>query len=249
MCAVLPCCYRCRGAVGGGLLASALMPRRTGRPRTAGTSPTGLGTREDILHAGARLFCSVGYGSTSTHALAEVAGVRQATLYHHFPGKHAVLLELLLGTVQPSLAAARTLLARDEPAPARLWALCAGDVRLLCEGEDNLGALYLLPELDDERFAPFHARRDELEAAYRELVAACGVPPADVVRTTGLVLGLVESVILQRRRAPGTLDDRTAAAVADAALALVGLEPADRRRHAEAGHRLADAPAPVVVRG
>ncbi|QCB94144.1 TetR/AcrR family transcriptional regulator [Cellulomonas shaoxiangyii] len=214
------------------------MPRRTGRPRTAGDSPTGLGTREDILHAGARLFCTVGYGSTSTHALAEVAGVRQATLYHHFPGKHAVLLELLLGTVQPSLDAARALLRRDEPAPARLWALAAGDVRLLCAGEDNLGALYLLPELDDERFAAFHARRTELEAAYRELVAACGVAPDDVVRTAALVLGLVESVILQRRRSPATLDARTPDAVADAALALVGLEPAHRAAHAAAGRRL-----------
>ncbi|MFC8193365.1 TetR/AcrR family transcriptional regulator [Cellulomonas sp. NPDC057328] len=222
------------------------MPRRTGRPRTAGASPTGRGTREDILHAGARLFCTVGYGSTSTHALAEVAGVRQATLYHHFPGKHAVLLELLLGTVQPSLDAARALLAGDEPAPARLWALCAGDVRLLRAGEDNLGALYLLPELDDERFAPFHDRRAELEAAYRALVAACGVPADDVVRTAALVLGLVESVILQRRRAPGTLDDRTADVVADAALALVGLEPAHRAAHAGTGRRLA-APAPAAA--
>lgn len=220
------------------LLASATMPRRTGRPRTAGASPTGLGTREDILHAGARLFCTVGYGSTSTHALAEVAGVRQATLYHHFPGKHAVLLELLLGTVQPSLDAARALLARDEAAPARLWALCAGDVRLLCGGDDNLGALYLLPELDDERFAPFHARRDELEAAYRELVAACGVPADDVARTAALVLGLVESVILQRRRAPEGLDARTPEVVADAVLALVGVDGPERTAHAATGRAL-----------
>ncbi|WP_309135421.1 TetR/AcrR family transcriptional regulator [Cellulomonas sp.] len=214
------------------------MPGRTGRPRTVGASPTGLGTRADILHAGARLFCTVGYGSTSTHALARVAGVRQATLYHHFPGKHAVLLELLLGTVQPSLDAARDLLGRDEPAPARLWSLCAGDVRLLCSGEDNLGALYLLPELDDERFAPFHERRAELEGRYRALVAACGVAPADVVRTAALVLGLVESVILQRRRAPETLDARTAEAVADAALALVGLDPDACAAHARTARTL-----------
>ncbi|WP_129336608.1 TetR/AcrR family transcriptional regulator [Cellulomonas endophytica] len=240
------------------------MPRATGRPRTAGTSPTGRGTREDILHAGARLFCTVGYGSTSTHALAEVAGVRQATLYHHFAGKYAVLLELLLGTVQPSLDAARALLIRPEPAPARLWALAAGDVRLLCAGEDNLGALYLLPELDDERFAPFHERRRELEDAYRLLVAGCvpdgpvvEAPPvlpdvpavpegaaSDVAHRTALVLGLVESVILQRRRAPETLDARTPAAVADAALAVLGLAPDERTRHAAGGRALLPGAAP-----
>ena len=198
------------------------MARPTGRPRASGESPTGLGTRTDILAAGARLFCAEGYGSTSTHALAKAAGIRQASVYHYFSGKHEVLLELLLGTVQPSLDAAALLLARTDPPAHRLWALCVADVRVLAGGEENVGSLYLLPELGDERFAPFHERRSELETAYRTLVAACGA--RDVAHGTALVLGLVESVILQRRRAPETLDDETAPGIADAALRVLEVD-------------------------
>lgn len=197
-----------------------------GRPRTAGPSPTGHGTRADILYAGSLLFCSVGYGSTSTHALANAAGIRQASLYHYFQGKSAVLLELLIGTVHPSVESAVFLLERDEPAAARLWALCASDVSLLIGGEVNLGSLYLLPELADETFAPFHTLRTELEDAYRALISQCGLPAGAAERAAPLILGLVESVILQRRRAPTSLDDQTPAVIADAALKVLDLPPA-----------------------
>ncbi|PTL72309.1 TetR family transcriptional regulator [Rathayibacter caricis DSM 15933] len=195
----------------------------TGRPRASGASLTGLGTRADILAAGAALFCTEGFGSTSTHAIAGAAGIRQASLYHHFPGKHAVLLELLLGTVQPSLDAAAQLLARDESPAARLWALCVSDVRLLSAGEHNVGALYLLPELGDERFAAFRERRSELETAYRTLVAACGAEDVEV--GAALVLALVENVILQRRRPEIDLE-RHGEAVALAALRVLDLDRA-----------------------
>ncbi|ROQ64845.1 TetR family transcriptional regulator [Rathayibacter sp. PhB152] len=191
-----------------------------GRPRASGASLTGLGTRADILAASAALFCTEGFGGTSTHAIAAAAGIRQASLYHHFGGKHAVLLELLLGTVQPSLDAAAVLLTRDEPPAARLWALCVSDARLLAAGEHNVGALYLLPELGDERFAVFRDRRSELETAYRTLVAACGA--VDPATGASLVLALVENVILQRRRQPAE-PGPSAEAVALAALRVLDL--------------------------
>lgn len=193
----------------------------TGRPRASGSSLTGQGTRADILAAGAALFCTEGYGGTSTHALAAAAGIRQASLYHYFGGKQAVLLELLLGTVQPSLETAAQLLAREEHPAVRLWALCVSDARLLAAGEHSIGSLYLLPELADERFAPFHERRAELETAYRTLVAACGVE--DPAAGAALVLALVENVILQRRRGAALAPER----IAEAALRVLALDPAE----------------------
>jgi AcrR family transcriptional regulator len=193
------------------------MARSTGRPRASGSaSPSGLGTRSDILLAGARLFCTVGYGSTSTHAIATAAGIRQASMYHYFAGKHEILLELLLGTVQPSLEAAKSLLARTESPAIRLWALCVSDVRLLSSGDVNVGSLYLLPELSDPRLEAFAQQRGELRDAYRELVASSAAGSVDVERTASLVLGLVESVILLRRRSPESIDAGTAPAIADA---------------------------------
>ncbi len=198
---------------------------RPGRPRASGDSVTGRGTRADILEASAELFCTRGYGVTSTHAIAEAAGIRQASLYHHFAGKAPILLELLLSTVQPSLdAAAQLLAAADDPA-ARLWALCACDARLLASGRHNIGALYLAPEISAEAFAPFRERRSELETAYRTLVAACGVPAERTALTAQLVLALVESVILQRRRGlPPSASDLVGTATAT--LRLVGVPSA-----------------------
>jgi len=205
------------------------MASRPGRPRAGGPSTSGRGTDEDILDAAAVLFCGVGYSSTSTYAIAERAGVRQASLYHHFAGKHEILRALLLSTVTPSLELAERLAASAEPAPVRLWALCAGDVRLLGGGRANLGALYLFPEVDDERFAGFHDLHRQLRERYTGLVAECapaaggGGEAADVVETGHLVLSLVEGVILRRREEPGLDVDALAERVADGALALLGL--------------------------
>ena len=81
-----------------------------------------------MLDAAAALFCTDGFTSTSTRANADAAGVRQASIYHHFAGKDAILLELLLGTVRPSLELADALAAGTEPAAARLWALVHAEV-------------------------------------------------------------------------------------------------------------------------
>lgn len=197
----------------------------------SGSSLTGLGTREDILAAAARLFTDAGFGATSTHAIAEAAGIRQASLYHYFATKHEILLALLLSTVRPSLDLADTLAALPEPPYTRLWALCASDAALLLESEDNLGALYLLPEIYDPRLAPFHDLRSDLEARYTGLLTECGV--ADPEAATGLVLALVESVIVRRRRSPGALTIGDAPMIASAALRMLGL-PADALAEAEA---------------
>lgn len=209
------------------------MPLTRGRPRTV-ESPTGLGAAEDVLHAAGALFSAHGYSATSTHAIALAAGIKQASLYHYFASKNEILLRLLTGTVSPSVETARRLLAVEAPAAARLWALCAWDARLLVEDPHNVGSLYLQPEVDDDYFVEFHALRHELRQAYADLVTACGGEYAPVV--PDLVLGLVESVILLRRRDPASVNRQTVELVADGALRLVPVtEPqldAARRRGA-----------------
>lgn len=185
---------------------------------------TGRGTAQDLLDAAAALFCTVGYTATSTYAIAERAGVRQASMYHHFPNKHAMLLELLLGTVRPSLANADRLGSLPAPATARLWALCHADVELLCAPRENLGALYLLPELADDRFAEFRRLHAALRLRYAELVRAVpGVPATEATALAGLAFGLVESVILRRRDEPDLAGADAAPRVADAVQRLLGV--------------------------
>lgn len=198
---------------------------RGGRPRTDGDRDT----RGAVLAAAGELFSSVGYTATSTYAIAERAGVRQASIYHHFRGKDALLRTLLLDTVRPSLALADVLL--DEPGSpaARLWALCDADAHWLADGPVNIGGLMLLPEVARaESFAEFRSERGELRDRYVALVAAVlGVPadPAPVAAT--LVFGLVESVISARRAGGADAVRGLAPLVADAALRVLGLDEAD----------------------
>jgi len=213
-------------------------PGSVGRPRLAPRRREGTTARAEILDAAAELFSEQGYAATSTRAIAMAVGIKQASLYYHFANKEQILAELLADTVVPSLAAVATLAGSGEPPAARLWALAAFDVRLLCSGRWNLGALYLMPELRSARFAPFHAQRHDLRAAYGELVAhGCaegGFSCADAGVAADLVFGLVESVVPVRAHR-GHLDpDAVAPAVADACLRLLaapgrGAAPTRRR--------------------
>lgn len=202
--------------------------RRVGRPRAEDRPGSGLEPREEVLAAAAELFTTHGYTATSTRAVAERAGLRQASLYHYFDGKEAILAALLEGTVRPSLEVARALADRtDATAEARLWALCHADVLLLCRGPHNLGALYLLPEVQAERFTAFHQVRAELKETYGEMLAGTvtGAALGEEVRAlrTDLLFGLTESVILIRRAEPALDAGALAVATADAVLRIAGV--------------------------
>jgi AcrR family transcriptional regulator len=198
-----------------------------GRPRAERRPDSGLSPRDELLAAAAELFTTRGYAATTTRAVAERAGMRQASMYHYVSGKEDLLAELLESTVTPSLAFARQLLAEDiTPAEDRLWDLCRTDVELLCGGPHNLGGLYLLPEVRAERFAGFHAVRAELKDAYRQLIAATeaggALAKSELDLRTDLVFGLIEGVILVHRSDPERPVSDFARATADAALRIVG---------------------------
>lgn len=202
--------------------------RRAGRPRAQQRPDNGLTPREELLEAAAELFTTHGYAATTTRAVAERAGMRQATMYHYVAGKEELLAGLLESTVAPSLALARRLL--DDPtvsAEARLWQLCRSDVELLCGGRHNLGALYLLPEVRTEAFSGFRRVRSDLKDAYARLLAAtktCGaLGEGELALRTDLVFGLIEGVILIHRSDPGRAPEVFAAATADAALRIAGI--------------------------
>ncbi|WP_069771801.1 TetR/AcrR family transcriptional regulator [Streptomyces sp. LUP30] len=201
--------------------------RRVGRPRAAQRPDSGLAPRAELLVAAAELFTTRGYAATTTRAVAERAGMRQASMYHYVSGKEELLAALLESTVTPSLAYARELLADDaRPAADRLRELCRADVELLCGGPHDLGGLYLLPEVRTERFAGFHAVRAELKDAYRQLIAATAAGGAlaksELDLRTDLVFGLIEGVILVHRSDPDRSVAEFAGATADAALRIVG---------------------------
>ncbi|GAA4350749.1 TetR/AcrR family transcriptional regulator [Microbacterium rhizosphaerae] len=196
---------------------------RAGRPRATRGS-TGRDPREEILDAAAALFVENGYAATTTRAIAERTGIRQASLYYHFAGKEEILAALLEQTVRPSVDVARSLRADDRLSPAAaLHRLAVYDVEALAAAPHNVGTLYLSPEARHERFAGFRAARRELRDAYGALAEEA---LADALRGTwradelgAVIIHLVEIAITLRNDG----DPVDAEHVADACLRVCGL--------------------------
>ncbi len=213
-----------------------------GRPRLT-ASPTGRGTRSDILASAARLFATEGFAAT-TRAIAEGAGIRQATLYHYFANRDALLDALLTITVHPTLQVAQTLATHPGAPAARLWAMAVWDSRQLSESDTNLGALYLLPEVQREEHSAFRRSWQDLRDSYGRLALTCrtGQTGDDPTALGQLAIGLVESIINERGRSDTS---RTAAGpdeIADAVVVLATQAPVTEATRAEGRSILATLP-------
>ncbi|WP_037267965.1 TetR/AcrR family transcriptional regulator [Kibdelosporangium aridum] len=197
------------------------MTSRVGRPRASGATASSQDAKRAVMEAAAELFTATGYAATTTRSIAERAGLRQATLYYHFPAKEDILCALLAETVRPSLEVARTLPGAEGDAATKLWALAYSDIRLLGSARYNLGALYLLPEVASPGLASFREERAELKDAYRGLIDQ--IPDeAPTATRTDLAFGLVESIAVVRRDEPDLDIDAHAHHGADGVLRLAG---------------------------
>ena len=221
---------------------------RPGRPRRVPDTGT-LAPREQILDAAAALFVVHGFAGTSTRMIAERVGIRQASLYYHYAGKDDILADLLSSSVRPSLDRIRALeetAASGEPVDgcALLYAAVLIDVRTLATTSHNVGTLYLLPEIQHDRFDAFRAERDDLRATYdrlgRAAAQAAGTPTVD--ETEGvlgdLLIQLAETVIqLRRGRDPRPQD---AHAIAGACLRVCGADAGTVERARRAAVAMTD---------
>ena len=152
------------------------MAGAVGRPRKNNSRRRGNTAREEILDASAELFTTQGFATTSTHQIADAVGIRQASLYYHFPSKTEIFLALLTSTVTPSTALAAKFEEIDVPAPLRLWALTAAECRLLLSTRWNVGRLYQLPVASSPEFSEYHQQRTQLQAVFRSIAAKIVCP-------------------------------------------------------------------------
>lgn len=147
------------------------MAGAVGRPRKNSPRRRGNTAREEILDAASELFTVQGFATTSTHQIADAVGIRQASLYYHFPSKAEIFLTLLKSTIEPSADLAEYLGATEASAPQRLWSLVAAESRLLLSSRWNVGRLYQLPIAASEEFAEYHAQREGLRTTFEGLAA------------------------------------------------------------------------------
>jgi AcrR family transcriptional regulator len=97
-------------------------------PTPSVAEATGTSTRERILAAALELFAQHGFGGASMRELARRVGIRESSLYNHFPGK-AAILEAIMREHGPASSASRLeepryrALAREPAAFCRQYAL------------------------------------------------------------------------------------------------------------------------------
>lgn len=215
------------------------MAGAVGRPRKNSPRRRGETAREEILDASAELFTTRGFATTSTHQIADAVGIRQASLYYHFPSKTKIFLTLLTSTVAPSTALAAQLgeaAFKDADlvsAPLRLWALTAAECRLLLSTRWNVGRLYQLPIAASEEFAEYHRQRQQLRDIFREIseeIVGIGDPRADL--PFHIALSVIEmrsnDGVIPEPLSSEQLPDK-AIMLADAALTVLGADLPDNR--------------------
>lgn len=210
-----------------------------GRPRLSTKKRPGETAREEILDAAAELFTTRGYTNTSTRMIADAVGMRQASLYHHFSNKDELLDALLSGTVDAPLAVARAIGESTARPAVKMYALAFFDADQLGRSTWNLGALYLLPELREERFETFRQHRYALMDRYAQIAASVladlGIDA--MPGTEDLPFRLVETVVNGRADAENgrtkNRDDH-ARVVAVAAVRVLGWAGTAEDLHTEA---------------
>ena len=137
------------------LIADAKTPRRS--------------TRERILFEASNLFATHGYHGTTTRAIADAVGIRQPSLFHHFPSKRSIM-EALLTYDLDAFSFVESLAEAKGPAAQRLYRYIARDVELVSHSPYNLSGLYTEEVIGDPEFADIAARGDHLHEAVEQIV-------------------------------------------------------------------------------
>ncbi len=186
-------------------------------------------TRERILFEASNLFASRGYHGTSTREIARAVGIRQPSLFHHFPSKEAILQTLLSSDLDEAVPSAEAVAASDQPAAVRLYRYLRHDVLHLTRSPYNLSGLYTEEVMGEPEFAPWARKRERLHAAIerilREGVADGSFVEVPVVLVREAITGiLVRTLTLYSGRRPGD-DEELADQIASFVLRAVMADP------------------------
>ncbi len=128
-------------------------------------------TREGILEAAAKIFSEKGFHATSMQDIADAVHLQKASLYHHFPSKQEILVDILdraLDLINNRLEIVR---ARDLSADKKLKQAMVSYLDTITENQTLAAVLLLeLRTTDPELKARVAPRREKFESLWRELI-------------------------------------------------------------------------------
>lgn len=107
-----------------------------------------------IIEAAARIFAERGFHGATTQDIADVLGIRQASLYYYFSSKEAALELVCLKGVEGFFEAAKIIAARPESARKRLTSLINSHLSPLVDRADFVKVF-----LNERQHLPGESRR------------------------------------------------------------------------------------------
>jgi AcrR family transcriptional regulator len=168
----------------------------------------------EVLDAAAKVFARRGYHGASTQDIADVLGIRQASLYYYFDSKEAALEAVCESGVEDYATRAQQVLKSDPSGAEKVARLVFHHLAPMAERLD-----YTLVFLRERRFLPQPARKRirAIEVRYERIIQkiieqaiASGEFRADLdARLAALaLLGLGNSAALWLGREPGVTIER-----------------------------------------
>ncbi len=156
---------------------------------------------DEIVDAAASVFAERGFHGTSTQAIADVLGMRQASLYYYFPSKEAALQLVCEKGVDGFMESADAIVAEDAAPIDKLTRLLASHL-----APNEVKRDYVKVFINERRYLPQNARRRvgrssrRIEGCFADVIRAGisdGSMRADLdVRLTVLaILGMCNNVI------------------------------------------------------
>ena len=189
-----------------------------------------------IVDAAANVFAERGYHGTTTQAIADVLGLRQASLYYYFPSKEAALELVCERGVDGFVESAEAILAGAGTPLEKLAALIAAHLTPNVSKRD-----YVKVFINERRYLPDASRRRigrksrRIERCFEEVIRT-GIADgsvregADVRLTMLAVLGMMNSVINWRADDQEANMDRIAAELGQLVVAGLARPPSARKR-------------------
>jgi TetR/AcrR family transcriptional regulator, cholesterol catabolism regulator len=182
---------------------------------------------DEIIDAAAHMFAERGYHGTTTQAIADVLGMRQASLYYYFPSKEAALEEVCARGTDGFVERAERILQQDSPPLEKLTRLIASHLAPIETMPD-----YVRVFINERRYLPDASRKRigrksrRIERCFEQVIQAGiddgSISPGTDARLAMLaVLGMCNAVI--NWRAPDMNRDTHRIAAAFAQLVANGL--------------------------
>jgi AcrR family transcriptional regulator len=177
--------------------------RRRSRPKLApsGNSPARTHRRSpEIIDAAARVFATLGYHGATTQDIADVLGIRQASLYYYLPSKEVALEIVCTHGVEDFYKSAKAIAAGPGTAREKLTSLVRAHITPLLDRGDFvrvfLAQRQFLPKASRRRVGKWSRAIEQVfEAVVREGIRKGEFRAnADPRLTTLALLGMANAV-------------------------------------------------------